>query len=500
MITSHPEPLQLSATSESHFIRSEPKLSKAHVSMDGKTIFLPALMRWASTREGNLRAYTVMTAHEAGHLEFGTYQVSKAQFQELSCTVRARYRSEAQSQMSEDVQTLGDIFALYPQKGVIRDLWEIVEDARVEFLLQHEYPGLRDDLAYLTKEAVQTRSLLHGMTAREMVLDSLLLFFAGDMSGKHIPPDIQEVVGRVWSLANTILRPDATAEQAILLADRLYQLLDELIGSLVGADQREMEEEEADMPSDVSSGPRAAEEVSGEYRPITNWSYRGAMDPELVQDQSSSEKDDTSKSQSQEFGESGSRGSSNTQRQVKDRQQLPTPNDKNDVIDLEQDPSLSPMEEWFREERSLRKQQYLDPLNQRQTLYDEWDGTIRDYRPKWCRVVERIGQEGTHDFMDQTLVAHAPALRLLRRYFEALRPAMLRRIGCQDMGDDIDFDAVVGRAIDRRAGGNPQIESMFAMRNVTVRLPRPFSLISAAPPRGKLDRVSGESLMSKKKA
>ena len=35
--------------------------------------------------------------------------------------------------------------------------------------------------------------------------------------------------------------------------------------------------------SEVGAGPRAAEETSDEYRPITNLSYRGAMDPDMVQ-------------------------------------------------------------------------------------------------------------------------------------------------------------------------------------------------------------------------
>ena len=131
-----------------------------------------------------------------------------------------------------DVNSLTDFFALYPQKGVIRDLWTILEDARVEFLLQQEYPGLRDDLAAVAQASVQTRSLLHGMTAREMVLDRLLLLFTQAADSPPVPDNLQRVVDRCWDVAQAIRHPHSTNEHSIDLADRIYQVLDEMIGSL----------------------------------------------------------------------------------------------------------------------------------------------------------------------------------------------------------------------------------------------------------------------------
>src|SRR5262249_14999923 len=47
--------------------------ARATVSQDGRVISLPALLRRYSTAEDNMRLYLVMAAHEAGHVEFGTY-------------------------------------------------------------------------------------------------------------------------------------------------------------------------------------------------------------------------------------------------------------------------------------------------------------------------------------------------------------------------------------------------------------------------------------------
>ncbi|MEK6527197.1 MAG: VWA domain-containing protein, partial [Nitrospirota bacterium] len=88
-------------------------------------------------------------------------------------------------------------------------------------------------------------------------------------------------------------------------------------------------------------------------------------------------------------------------------------------------------------------------------LYDEWDGLIQDYRSRWCRVVERVAPEGTADFAEATLAAHGPAVRLLRRYFESIRPPSLRRVPGQTDGEDLDLDALIRRTADRLAGAEP---------------------------------------------
>ena len=88
-------------------------------------------------------------------------------------------------------------------------------------------------------------------------------------------------------------------------------------------------------------------------------------------------------------------------------------------------------------------------------LYDEWDGTLHDYRPRWCRVIERLGQESDGEFVEEALARYGHEIRLLRRYFETIRPTSLRHLGRQERGDDIDIDEVVRRIADKRVGEEP---------------------------------------------
>ena len=167
-------------------------------------------------------------------------------------------------------------------------MWTILEDARVEFLLQQEYPGLRHDLAALAKASVNMRSLLHGMTAREMVLDALLLHFNQGADAVHFQDDLMPVIKRSWALAQSIVQPEASADDVIETADQIYQAMEDMIGTYE-VSTTESPPESQDEDSDIGAGPRAAEETAGAYRSITNFAYRGEMSPELVQGETDSE-------------------------------------------------------------------------------------------------------------------------------------------------------------------------------------------------------------------
>jgi nitric oxide reductase NorD protein len=79
---------------------------------------------------------------------------------------------------------------------------------------------------------------------------------------------------------------------------------------------------------------------------------------------------------------------------------------------------------------------------------------IQDYRSAWCRVIERTPVETDSDFVDATIGVHGAEIRVLRRYFESLRPSGLRRMFSQVDGDELDIDATIRRIADRRAGGD----------------------------------------------
>ncbi len=431
------------------FVDSEP----APAGRESLTISLPLIMKRSPTQEGNRRWYSVMVAHEVGHVEFGTFRVSHEVLERVALDVTNRYEQTVNPQHG-NIKTLGDLFRRYPQSRIIRDLWEIIEDARIDFLLKQEYPGLQQDLEILTKEAIQTRSLSHGMTAREIVLDALLLYFSGLTKEDFSRPGLQEVIDEVWTIAQTILSPTATVNDGVELADRLYQELEARIGTLAKDPDEEQQEDlsEEQSVSDAGQHHEATEHLEDNYQPVLNWEFRGVLNPDHVQadDQPTSDK----QSQGQQAGSAGVEGQGGSS--PLSRQQ-PSLSSSSQTPPESQKPKFgaSPLQQWFQPNLHPQDGQHGASLGKGKYIYEEWDGMIRDYRPQWCRVLEQVGAEGSPDFVDDTFRTYGPMVRLIRRYFETIRPQAFRRLSRQSNGEDIDLDALVNWMVDRRQGMEP---------------------------------------------
>jgi hypothetical protein len=418
--------------------------TQATVSEDGRTIALPALCRRFPTAEENERWYLVAAAHEAGHLEFGTYRLGLDQLSDLVVAVRQRYGRPEAAQL----ETLTDLFRLYPSPRLVRDLWIVMEDARIEFLLQAEYPGLQRELAQMAAATITPRGPAHGLTPKELAIDGLLRLSTGESAESAVPDAIREEVLTLWDMCRPILRNDATAEETVRLVHALYVRMEELIAprAQMGGTIRTDEESQ-----EFGAGPVASESVSDAYRPVTNWAYRGAMNPDFIKrDREEIEQTGGQLPEPRLLvdGNSGASAPSDAEHGTKHGEQ-----ESLDRSILGGGRSLpSRLEELLTLNLAERPMQGATAQGERADRYPEWDHRIQDYRVNWCRVVERPAETGSAACVDATLASHRSVIKALRRFFETLRPLAFRRIVGQTEGDALDIDAVVRRAADLRAG------------------------------------------------
>lgn len=427
---------------------SPQRSTRPTVSADGRTISLPAILRRYDTYVDNVRLYTVMTAHEVGHLEFGTYDVDLSRLADLIQDVGRRYGHHD----AGSVHTLAEVFAWYPQPGLIRDLWTLLEDARVECHLRRAYPGLSRDLTKLAQEAVTTRSLNHGLTARELAVDALLLLTTAEPGTFTIPDAIRDVVDRLWPMTQQVCSAEATAADAIRVADTLYLTLEAQLGTT--ADMA-LQDDAAAQSDPALPGPQASDETSRAYQPLSNWEFRGTMHPELIREQGQPEAEDDD-------------GGGVRLEEPRGQERAPTGGTSRHHL-LSSEPSrgktaFSALVASHRESKvfdDVLAVQAEGPQGDddrrspaRGFSYPEWDGGIQDYRAGWCRVTERPGSEGSLDVVESILSDHGAQVRLLRRYFETFRPLGLQRRPAQVEGDDLDMDAVIRSWGDLAAGGS----------------------------------------------
>jgi len=425
---------------------SQETSARATVSKDGRIISLPALLRRYSTVEENTRLYLVMAAHEAGHVEFGTYRLTLEPFADLVMALRQKYGLVKQAAPD----TLAALFRLYPHPGLIQDLWMLVEDARVEYLLQKEYPGLQRELQRFAREALTTRSLTHGLTAKELVVDQLLQLSTAASQPVAIHEAIKHEIAVLWPMCQAVLSPTATAEEAVRVAHALYVRLEELLapkGAMIQTDQAD------DASEDLGVGPSASEQTGEGYRPVTNWVYRGAMNPEFIRQNERDERasDDQEQLENIERMASAAGGAQESSAQgQRNREGTRTETESDRLVGGRQLPSHV-------EELLALKVEQPAPGDRagpgdRAVRYPEWDQGIDDYRLNWCRVVERAAEEGSGDIVGATLSAHGSEVSALRRFFESLRPPGLRRVPGQADGDELDVDAAVRMCAERAAG------------------------------------------------
>ncbi|MDF0651793.1 MAG: hypothetical protein CV081_04845 [Nitrospira sp. LK265] len=405
--------------------------ARATVSPDGRSISLPALLRRYTKAAENERLYLVMAAHEAGHLEFGTYGLRLESLADLVETVRHRYGRSDQARP----ETLATLFQMYSSPALVRDLWIVLEDARIEFLLQTEYPGLRRDLARLAAESIAPRDPAQGVTPKELIVDGLLRLSTGETEDSAVPKALREEVSILWSMCQSVLKTTATAEATVRVVDQVYVRLEEL---LVARDEMMCPERRAE-PEGAETGQTKPEQPGDQYRGVTDVAYRGMMNPEFVT---------WSQEQFDRHYGSGGQSDGHTKENIRSSEQ-----DSGSRGRLSEGRSLpSIVEECLTLEVEARPIQEVSAHDGQTTLYAEWDYRIEDYRMNWCRVVERSADHGSDDFVTETLVSHQSTVKSLRRFFEALRPPAFRRVAGQPDGEDVDLDAVVRQTTEQRAG------------------------------------------------
>jgi hypothetical protein len=410
---------------------------RATVSADGRTIALPSLIRRYPTPDDNERLYLIMAAHEAGHLEFETYRLKLEALSDIVGAVRERY-----GRMDEPLpDSLASLFRLYPHPRLMHDLWTILEDARIEFLLQEEYPGLRRDLVRFASEAVTPRDPRQGLTAKELIVDCLLRLTTGG-SERSIPQAVKEEVLVLWDLCRPVLSQAATAAEAVRCADRVYVRMEELLAPKVG-----MLKTEADTETqEVGGGPASSLSSGDDYRSVTNWAYRGEMNPEFITREEQQEEE-----AQREAPRTASSGGGSMERSGSNRSSAQGSEEPADVSAGGRSlPSL--VEELVALEVEQDRIDDRVSDGSRMVRYPEWDYTIRDYRMQWCRVLERPSDSGSDESVSAVLGSHRSAVRSLRRFFESLRPPALRRVPGQIDGEDLDVEAVVRRTVELRAG------------------------------------------------
>jgi hypothetical protein len=390
---------------------------------DGRTLFLPdAVEEFAEPRQ-NLRFYKVAVMHQLGFFEFETWAFDLAEARRRLPELASREAEGWRPQPGE----LERFFACFEEQRLVRRLFGVFEDHRVDCGLARAYPGLRRDLSRAMALALERRGALPSIEGAAGLLEALVrcTLRAGVQTLRAA--DTTGLVETVIDAAQRAGEPQAdvytSAEQAIRCLDLLrtagieatlgIPMLDEVEALVDFVDFR------GDAPLDLAQlGLR----IEATQQALETLGEAGAV---ISPDSLEGIAEDT------------------------------PPDDLARALQRRMDADRGMLRRAFggvsRAERSF--------------LYDEWNYHERAYLRGWCRLhEERLKGEHGPAFLESVHHRHAALFARVRRQFQHIKPESTERVRKVSDGEEIDLERAIEARSDIRAGLAPS-ERVYMRRD-----------------------------------
>ncbi len=468
---------------------------------EGTTIYLPDMVERYQTKADNFSVYKVFATHQAGRLEFGSFEYEQDRAPQVfgpgngrsagAAAAPAAPPSAAGGAEPEAIHTdMERFFDRFADRRLAHDLFTIVEDTRIDTIVKREYAGVRRALNRLQQAAADQRRPIENMPARQAMVENLLRASLDDAGSIRWPAELAEQLRTPLRIMNRIRQEGATVEDSAAATEMLYEWVAQVPNIELETDDwndldqapmaGEQDEGDSDlMPGSGSSGleesfmpfmPGSEERPYDSPEPVD---FRGDFKPELVQLLMKLK------------GETGSGDAPPvplTKEQLQELLEKSVEISINELMDMDLAESSGMfLDNLLKEVNSIQGdrpegQQAMGddstriddgdelPVEARSFYYDEWDFRAADYKPRWCRVQEQRGEVGNIGYYNETLHDHAQLVQETRKQFEMLRPELFRKMKRLTDGEDYDLDAVIEWYTEKIAGATTETK-LFYRRN-----------------------------------
>ena len=446
--------------------------SPGRITTDGTSIRLPASVADFATARHNRGAYRTAVLHQIGFIELGTFDFSLATARRLGLT--EAIAPTGWIGPSRQVSDLERFFAASSRPRLVRHLFSVVEDLRIDTALRQRYPGARADLDRVLVHALAGRTTMGSGSASASLLETLVRFSLGADPDVLIAFDPTGLAADAITAAGQAMADDANVYTSARVALIICALIDSLPDR--SGEQRPVpatadlaESLPGEGVPDKPGGALMDDERDGIAEPSDDEvdapgvEFRGELLPDLVH-------------RNRAAGQYGSL-----------TKEPPTAVES---LTAEAGDGLnapSPRRAGLRHAGARR----ADFDGQRSFLYDEWDYRNDRYLGAWCRVHERRGRvhewrgrvherrgptntgptisgaagtgaavAGTAGiatvdgaaFIGDVRRRHAILANQVKRRFRFIRPESWLRVHRTSDGDELGIDAVIEAVIDRRTG------------------------------------------------
>jgi nitric oxide reductase activation protein len=388
---------------------------------DGKAISVklpPRVDRFISQRE-NFGWYKVILTHQAGHIEFGTFRFSFERSSELFADWRPGLAEKSANAGRES--EFEKLRRLFPDPLVGMAIFECLEDTRIDARVLTRYPGIRATYRQVARQVLAERPRLAALPLREALIEGLVQAGLDGSPLSQASEGLRPSLEAALEIVHRLSSPRATVEDSAEAALRIYQLAAQL-PNVADHDECDHEHEHGRRAADDDSAPDQLDES----------------------------------------------------RQHPEDLPFKPPPEVEFRLDVEQQTTDQPPENRDAEdgnELEIGGPEWDGPLNRDEPfcyLYPEWDFRSAAFKQRWCRVRERVMEEGTSDFYTETLAEYRWLVSQVRTRFEHFLPELFRKVTRRYDGEDVDLDSLIDAVVDRQAGTTPS-EKIYWRRERTQR-------------------------------
>ena len=480
-------------------------VSSESPSTEGSTVFVPSLVDRYITKIQNFNWFKVVSTHQVAHLEFGSFWF---EFDQPSVMFNdLRYELDRQKVMATQTAEMPEIdaeslerawltdaqrfFDLFGDRKLALDIYTVVEDARLDARVKHEYRGIRNPYTEIQHDSLPNRPNITELPMRQAMVEFLVRLSLQQYQDLPAPEQYTEQARQIGRIIRQVLNPEATVEDTAEATLRIYAIISQIPNEEAPPEDWEdldmsedMEEDYMD-PDDMESllqqiaqGMEMQVRPDGEqdYESTDEVEFRGDFKPELVQllEQLRMQQDQGGEASgepiTQEMLEELLQNSAELELEAVQGEIQQSSNTMANNL-MKEAGVVAPQSPEFGQGPLVHVDEdggALEASEPQTFVYDEWDFRADDYKPRWCIVRQKTMQEGDPSYYGNTLGNYGTLVTQIRRQFEMMVPEMFRKVRKLEDGEEIDIDEIIEAFVDMRTGVSPS-DKFYWRRNKVQR-------------------------------
>ena len=221
-------------------------VSESHAATEGTKVFLPPVVDRYPRKDENFGWFKVVSTHQVAHLEFGSFSFSferpatlfKDWRPRLEADAPGRQEAEPQQSLAADASPqsaetgyltdMGHFFHFFDDRRLALDIFTVLEDARLDYRVKAEYPGIGRIYGDVQKVALADRPPMEELPNRQSMVELLVHLSLEQFKGLPVAPGNRDIARVLAKILKRLRNAGATVEDTAEATVRAYEIISRL--------------------------------------------------------------------------------------------------------------------------------------------------------------------------------------------------------------------------------------------------------------------------------